>query len=180
MIEKEKVNSIDFLRLFFALCVVAIHINVMNEFSDKANWYVTHLVFRLGVPFFFVVTGYFLGKKIRRIEDDQKKCMRICVNYIRKLLPPFLFWGFAGLVWYRITLVKSEQDNIVWKVIQSIFFYPRAAMWYVLATIIAVLVIGVLWSHKKILVFLAGGVLLCFVGEHILLHNRRNFSTRCY
>lgn len=152
---KEQVNIIDFIRLFMALCVVAIHLDIMSQFPPLVDWYVTHLVFRLAVPFFFVVSGYFLGKKLFEVSSDKER-MHVCKNFLKKQLPPFLFWGFGGLVWYTITLIRSLSSNIAWEIIQSILFYPRAAMWYVLASMLAVLVIGSFWRHKKFLAVLAG------------------------
>ena len=73
----EMTNIIDTLKLFFALCIVCIHTGILNGFSNPVNWYITHLVFRLGVPFFFVTSGMFLGRKL----CDRKKLAGLCRKY---------------------------------------------------------------------------------------------------
>ena len=60
--ERKENHTIDFLKLFFALCIVGIHTDLVKIFpSEHTQWYVMQVVFRMGVPFFFVVSGYFLG-----------------------------------------------------------------------------------------------------------------------
>lgn len=51
--EKET-NAVDLLKLLFAICVVGIHTQVLDQFSERTNWYITHLLFRLAVPFFLL------------------------------------------------------------------------------------------------------------------------------
>lgn len=52
----EKRNQlIDCARVFFAASIVMLHVPHTNEF---VNWY-SSTVSRLGVPFFFLIAGYF-------------------------------------------------------------------------------------------------------------------------
>ena len=52
--ERKENHTIDFLKLFFALCIVGIHTDLVKIFpSEHTQWYVMQVVFRMGVPFFF-------------------------------------------------------------------------------------------------------------------------------
>jgi len=125
------------------------HTSLLNQFSEPVYWYVMHLLFRLAVPFFFVASGFFLGKKMLPIADNREKRIAVCIQYAKKLIPSFLFWSTIGLIWYTITLIRSRVPHIPLKVIQTAIFYPQGAMWFVSASIFAVLAIGQLWNYKK-------------------------------
>lgn len=56
-------NSVDFLKLFFAYAVVAIHTSFLYENGSAHDWLDSCLT-SLAVPFFFVSSGYFLGVKL--------------------------------------------------------------------------------------------------------------------
>ncbi len=152
------------LKLFFAFCIIGIHTHILDQFSEVTNWYLMHLVFRMAVPFFFVASGYFFGKKFLRTPNFEKERILLCNNYAKKLLPAFLFWSFLSLFRYGFFLFYGHKPYAAIKIIQTMFFYPLGAMWYVLASILAVLLIGRLWNFKKILLLLGvGGYCFCLL-----------------
>ena len=160
----KKFNIIDFTKLFFAICVVGIHSGLATALPDKANWYVMQLIFRMAVPFFFVTSGYFVGRKLCNSSGKSER-VTICRIYVRKLVVPLLFWGSIGLIFYAIPLVTNGEKMIALRVIQCALFYPQGAMWFVLACIVAVCIIVLLWNHKGLLAIIGGGgyvfALLC-------------------
>lgn len=150
-------NAIDIMKLFFAICIVGIHTNVLDHFSSRCNWYVTHLLFRLAVPFFFITSGFFFGRKFLQISGDKTERLNICHQYIHKNLPMFIFWGGFGLIWYTITLIIEQDKFVIIKMIRTALFYPRGAMWYLAASMVAIWIIGELWNHKNLLILIALG-----------------------
>ncbi len=137
--ERKENHTIDFLKLFFALCIVGIHTNLVKIFpSEHTQWYVMQVVFRMGVPFFFVVSGYFLGRKLWNCTDRKEQWH--CVGkYIIKLLPPYLVWSIANLIvtiplWYRN--LGGDLKAVHMMIIKTILFYPTGAMWFVLACVL--------------------------------------------
>ena len=54
-----KYISIDYFRIIAALLIVAIHIYPFIKINETINFVFTHIICRLGVPFFLVITGYF-------------------------------------------------------------------------------------------------------------------------
>lgn len=58
-------NFVDFMKFFFMLCVIAIHSHVENIFG-RYSWYITHCIFRLAVPFFFVASGFFFKASLEK------------------------------------------------------------------------------------------------------------------
>lgn len=92
---KEEDSAIDLFRVIFAVCVVAIHSSMLlkRNMNNIIAWYVMHLICRMAVPFFFVVSGYFFGKSYIPAYDKREKIY----HYVRKNLPYVIFWGiFVG------------------------------------------------------------------------------------
>ena len=60
MTEKERNTGIDLMRLIAALMVVAIHTYPLASLSETGDFLVTRVLCRVAVPFFFMVTGYYV------------------------------------------------------------------------------------------------------------------------
>ena len=142
----KQATTIDLLKFLFSICIVGIHTKVLIETTDAVQWYVTHLLFRLGVPFFFCVSGYFLGCKLWKNAN----CDEIFKSYRRRLIPPLLLWGGVGLIFYAIELYarKVHFVGIVLRLVRMAIFYPQGAMWYVGACIIAAYLVQIFWKSK--------------------------------
>lgn len=144
-------------KLFFAFCVVAIHTQLLKDFSESINWYITHLIFRLAVPFFFVASGYFYANKFLPTSEDKTKRMEVCKSFITKLLPPFIVFSSIGLIFYAIPLFLQKENIliIIIKLCRTAIFYPRGAMWYIAATMLAVYIFSKFWEKRKLLSLIA-------------------------
>lgn len=59
-------DAIDNFRLVAAALIVAIHTAPLASFSDTADFLVTYCFGRIGVPFFLMVTGFFVLAPYRR------------------------------------------------------------------------------------------------------------------
>lgn len=139
-------TTIDILKLIFAICIVGIHTQVLTNTSEVAQWYITHLLFRLGVPFFFCVSGYFLGCKLWSSRDYKETFS----NYRKRLVPPLLVWGGLGLLQYAVELYIKDVDfiGILIRLVRTMIFYPKGAMWYVWACIVATYILQFFWNKK--------------------------------
>lgn len=137
---------IDIFKFIFSICIIAIHTDCFIMF-EKFNWYITHMVFRLAVPFFFVCSGYFYTKKVLNNYIDIKNITR---SYIKKLTIPFFFWLLVGLI---ISEYKNTfQNNILYTIyllFKKIVFYPWGALWYILALIVSIFILSKFYSKKR-------------------------------
>lgn len=136
--------TIDVLKFIFAICIVGIHTRVLINTSEVVQWYVTHLLFRLGVPFFFCVSGYFLGYKLWGGCDYKESFS----NYRKRLLPPLIVWGGLGLLQYAVELYIKGENLIIIRLLRTMIFYPKGAMWYVWACIVATYILQFFWNKK--------------------------------
>lgn len=148
---EEQENAIDLLKFIFAIFIVAIHTTILNDFSDETNWFIMHLFFRLGVPFFFVATGYFYGIKIKSKGISKMERELEAEKYIKRNGPSFLFWSIVALLWYGYLLISSNKSYIILRLVRHAIFYPLGAMWFMLASMIAIYIITRILDKPKLL-----------------------------
>ncbi|MEG1497604.1 MAG: acyltransferase family protein, partial [Clostridiales bacterium] len=77
---KRQYYLIDIFKFAFACLIIFLHIN----FGENTIIDIIRCFSHLGVPFFFVVSGFFMGKKL-----DNNKLIN---KFIKRLLLLFLFW----------------------------------------------------------------------------------------
>lgn len=63
--DKSEFFAVYFFRLIFAISIVALHIPPLEDVNNILNYFIGQVLTRLGVPFFFLVSGFFLEKKLR-------------------------------------------------------------------------------------------------------------------
>lgn len=150
--------GLDILRLFFALCVAAIHTYALEPLPAAVNFWITQGIFRMAVPFFFITSGFLLGKKL---QDGTLE--RVLAGYVRKLLPPLLCVGIANgflewILWYLRGGTGFRNRAITF--VKHFLFYPYGAMWFVQACAVGAVMLYPFLKRRKLgLALMAGAVL---------------------
>ena len=94
-------TGIDFARFVFALLIIAIYTSPLASFNETGDFILTRVIARTGVPFFFMVSGFFLVTEYTcgngRLAGFIKKTAietRICksINYSSNPLYNRAFW----------------------------------------------------------------------------------------
>lgn len=78
-------DNIDFFRYIFSIIIIILHMRPFLETSNQLDLAFNNIVSRICVPFFFVVTGYFVAKK----EKDNPNYIK---KYIKSMIPLYLTW----------------------------------------------------------------------------------------
>lgn len=154
-------NLIDINKFLFSLFIVCIHTNILEHTSETINWYVTHLIFRMAVPFFFITTAYFFGKKFNRCTNKREQ-FNVVRQYIKKYMPLFIMWSTVGLIEDIFYYISRDVSYPIIRLIHTYLFYPKGAMWFVLACMVAVTLIYILWNKKILLI-------VCVIGYSFAL-----------
>lgn len=162
---KRNYDVIDFFKFIACLSIIAIHTAFGSDFMSKSGYYVFANGFlRLAVPYFFVVSGFFFGKKIEKAGEAGITAIK---GYCVRLLYPLVFWEIINIV---IEILKQRFIQhlgiaaIILNVIKSVLFYPYGALWYVQALIIATIIVYFALKHNKLVCCLVAGVLLYLCG----------------
>ncbi len=85
-------SSIDIFRYFCSLLVVLIHAHPFADINFNADYIVSTILPRIGVPFFFAVAGFFY---IQKLESN----LKVFIPYIKRLLQTYFIWT---LIYYAI------------------------------------------------------------------------------
>lgn len=138
---KKQYGGLDIFRVFAAFLIVAIHTGPFSGISQTAEQYVTYGVCRIAVPFFFLVTGFFVLGKNGGVQRMQKHLLWMYLLISLLYLPVEIYSG---------NLPDSPGD-----VLKQIFFDGTFYhLWYLPAVILGLGVAG--WLKKRLGVQWAG------------------------
>lgn len=152
--------GLDVLKLFFAMCVVAIHTYLAEALPEPAPFWITQSLLRLAVPFFFTASGFLLGKKLH--EQDQRPS-EVIGCYIKKWLPLMLFVELInGLPELLVAYFQkgTEPLELLASFAHHLLCYPYGAMWFVQACSIGAILLYPFLKKKKWNLALCVGALL--------------------
>lgn len=144
---KRNYELLDIFKFIFCIMIIAIHTNLLYDFSEDTNWYITHLVLRLAVPFFFIVSGFLYGTKILQKNAN---ISLITKKYFKRLLIPLIFWLIMGFI---PEVIKRDCNVIqtIKELYKNILFYPYGALWYIYSLLIAIPILSLFYKKGKYL-----------------------------
>lgn len=156
MDNKTYFDGVNVAKLILAVAIVAMHCALVPDHSLLMT-----LVCRLGVPYFFVASGFFLQRKC--VGDQTKAAVK---GYIKRL---FLPYAVFSIIWIVQMLVDDVIEQVpaydaLKIVVQHILFFPRGALWYVWASIIGALMLYPFMRKKKLMQALPLGIALFLIG----------------
>lgn len=135
----KKIN-IDFYRLLASFMIVAIHIYPLANISEDMDYTFTRILFRIAVPFFLLITGYFiLPKALEKKEKLEEYTLKIGKLYL-----------ISMLIYFPINIYSGNLSNMgVFTFFKEIFingtFYH---LWYFPALILGIWI--TYWIIKNI------------------------------
>jgi serine/alanine racemase len=104
-------NAIDVARCVFAICIVAIHTNPFQNISATASFITSDILFRMGVPFFFLTAGFFFFRKIDlaalRLRPDPAGAERL-KQYVIRLLKVYIVWSLIYAVPFVVECSRND------------------------------------------------------------------------
>lgn len=119
--------SLDIFKLFLCALVIIIHIPApLLENHEIIDWLLKYGITRVAVPLFFIIGGYYFGKKINDIKVLRKYIIHLCIIYA---------------VWYLIYIpfdlehLKVDGEIRLFNIFTSITF-GFGHLWYVPALIV--------------------------------------------
>lgn len=150
MEQRKQYPQLDLVKLFMAVLVVMIH---TEPFAIHRGQFLSELyddILRLAVPFFFMTSGFLLGKKCAGAEKN--RITTVLGTSIRRNLRLYLLWSLiylpAAIVGYAQegrSLVSAVIHYVVSLVAVGEHFYSWP-LWFLLAMIYALL--GMLVLHR--------------------------------
>ena len=146
--KKKHYNCVDLFKFISALLVVSIHIAPFESYNHVINYGFKNYLARIAVPFFFVASGYFLFRKTSYKRFDTN----VLLIYVWKIFRLYLVWTVIYFPWALKMFILKDEKGIVhgglnW-IRTFLFTGSFIHLWYLNATIVAVLMIIFCISKK--------------------------------
>ncbi|MBR3312032.1 MAG: acyltransferase [Solobacterium sp.] len=143
-------HTIDILKLLFAWCVVGIHMTVFAS-HPAVCFTLTHGLFRIGVPFFFVVSGYFFAGKIHDKEASGR--------YLKSILKLYIVFEIIDII------LNTLNHQGIWSqplmILRKVFTCGvNGVYWYLISLFLTCLLLRPLWAKKKTNILIFVGLVL--------------------
>lgn len=151
--KKNYYRFIDILRVYCAFLIVFIHMGIGNQNAFIA------CVTRQGVPFFFLVSGFFFSKTLQRSQNIRQDTLR----YVKGILTVYFIWVLFWLPSMLAEYSRLYEDSAVYLtaiLLRRFLFAGIAPYWYLLVLAESALVLA--WIDKHAFRYL--GWALCAVG----------------
>lgn len=151
--EKKRNAAVDMLKLIFSLCIIGIHIQLFSDVSVTAYRLLTQALFRLGVPFYFITSGYyFTGKLNDRRQTD---------SYLLKLLKIYLVFEVLDII---LTGLAPGMHYPFSYVILRIFTTGlNRIYWYLISLILTCFLCRPLWQKGYVIPLILFGLFLYLI-----------------
>lgn len=137
---------LDYYKVLLAIFVVGIHTSPFLEYSKSLSFIFNLGIFRLAVPTFFLINGYYAT-----VALETKQNLKI---YLLRVLKLYVFWTILYFPLFMYTHDLSIK-NIFWGIIVVLYGYGH--LWYVTALIGGMALFYYLLQHfsKKTILILA-------------------------
>ena len=167
---RKEYTTIDAARLFFCVCIVFLHSGAYHLVPGE--WFFQHCLLRLAVPFFFVTSGFFLGKGM--FKDGGRK--QYLLKYEKRLFYPYFVFSIINTILSSAEMLLRGESaaRTLLKQIRAVVFYPNGALWYIWACMLAAVLIYFLLRKNHLREGIIAGILLYLAA---LLMNSYYFLT---
>lgn len=151
---KKRLARVDYFKWIAAMLVAANHTSPLESVNETADFLLTRVVARLAVPFFFMVTGYFVlagddGKEEQksRIMKSLKKTgalyMAVTVFYL-----PVQLYRFLGEIRQIHTGSAGEITELLKRIGKAVFWEGTYYhLWYFPAVMLGLLITAFLLKY---------------------------------
>ena len=132
----------DITMFFMAVVVVAIHTNPLANCSNQILLNIFDFISHCAVPFFFLRSGFFLGRKVNQAADTNN-ALAVIKKYLFRICRLYLIWTivYFPLAIYGFYIHHTPLLKSVLLYVRGFFLigeqYNSWILWYLLAMIYA-------------------------------------------
>lgn len=146
---KTRNHTIDLLRMIFSLAIIGVHVHLFQDISTPLFRILTQSLFRISVPFYFIVSGYYFAG---RLNDDRKVS-----SYIRRLLKIYLIFEAVDIL-LNLLAGFSYPPGII--VLRFLTTGINRIYWYLISLILTCVLFRKLWQKGYTVYLMIIGFLL--------------------
>ncbi len=159
--KKQYYCSIDVAKVICAILIVFIHTEPFSSVNARLNSITVNYLCRIAVPFFFISSGFLLFSKM----DLSEIRFDLIRKYVVRILKLYLFWSIVYFSFTAAQMYWTHDSGRAWQIFVNwlknmVFSSGYGFLWYLPATIVAVLLVSLLLKCK---IPLKGVIAACFV-----------------
>lgn len=156
---KQHYGGLNLFRLIAAILVVANHTSPLTVFSADADFFMTRILARVAVPFFFMVTGHFVLSGILDSADSGKKSGR----FLKRIS---LLYALSILIYIPLGIYAGHYHDLTpYGALRLLIFDgPFYHLWYFPATIFGVCLISLMSRWMRLRSMMTLSALLYVLG----------------
>lgn len=147
-------GGLDNFRIIAAVLVIAIHTSPLASFSPEADFFLTRILARVAVPFFFMVTGQFV---LPDIISRKKGSTGRLVRYLKKTA---LLYGIAICIYLPLGIYAGHYKKMTVGTLLKMLLFDGTFyhLWYFPACLLGVMLVYLMsrCMDKKGMMALAG------------------------
>lgn len=163
--EKKVYKTVDFTKFICAYMVMTVHA-ISFLYREEVWWIMLeHNVFRTTVPYFFLVSGFFYGKKMCTIAEKKA----FFWQNMKNLFIHYIVWGvlydFINAL-YNFRHGMSPKQAAITFALDSLNLSSNI-MWYVSSLMVAMAILYFIKTKKALLISIAAGGIAYLFGVYI-------------
>lgn len=169
-IKKQQRNeAVDIFRVICAFLVIIGHTRLFMNINSNLDFFLTNVLLRIAVPFFFIVSGYFFYSNMK-INNNYYK------GYIKKIIISYVPWQVIYVVLDLIRNRNYINTRYIYESIKySIFGGTESYLWFFSALIFSTLFITFFIKKNRFKELIIISIFLLILG---LLGNSYYFIAR--
>lgn len=155
-----RINSIDIMRLIFAISVVAIHTHPFLEHNELISYIFSEVIGRIAVPFFFLISGYFFMMKLKNNNTEYKV-------YLISIVSTYLIWNLIYLLYKLVFVIYNKESIIAYlknNIVNYLILGSNYHLWYFPVLILCIIVSVYVIKNSKEKLILPITILLFLIG----------------
>lgn len=174
MAAKRQYNGLDAVKFILAIFVAMRHIvQIFFTAESRAHLLIGTWLSNLAVPAFFVISGFFLFRKVDADRPDRS----VIAGYCKRTLFLYLVWSviYLPIDWYNWANGESSlRDGVLTYLHSFVFSSSIVQLWYLPALALAAFLVWLCYTHGwkiwQILVLTGVLLLVGWVGDNWYLN----------
>lgn len=151
--------GLDVMKFVCALLVVFLH-TYNHDWGVVGEWVHTNLS-PIGVPFFFIVSGFLYMSKLQDSGENSRGYFR---HYLKRVSFMYFFWSIITLpvAWMNVSIAHSDYSLVLKAIYLVRCFFLTGSIgiyWYILALVYnSIIIFYALKWHKMFLLYVVSSV----------------------
>ncbi len=140
---RKNYGAVDNFRLAGAFLIVAIHTSPLQSFSEVADFLVTYCIGRVAVPFFLMVTGFFVLAPYQKCLRRPMPARERSIDKVKKfLMKTSALYCIAILLYLPVMVYAKQWNHSLGEWMKEIFFDGTFYhLWYLPAVLMGCLLL---------------------------------------